>query len=144
MLALLTVNATVELFAWIVWQRSFAALDEVQALIMVWFGMLSAAYCLARGSHLAVDALTRRLGPRVRGLVDRVPPLAVATFGLLLAIYGWRLVSALDNTLPATGWSASLQYQPVAIVGLVIAGIGFWQLRFPAQVSADHSEADPA
>jgi TRAP-type C4-dicarboxylate transport system permease small subunit len=131
LLALLAVNATFELFAWMLWHRSFAALDEFQALLMVWFGMLSAGYCLARGSHLAVDIVTSRLGLRLQRVVARVPPIAVAAFGLLLSIYGWKLVTALDNTLPGTGWSASLQYQPVAVVGLAIAGIGLWQLRSP-------------
>ena len=131
LLAILTFNATFELLAWMLWQRSFAALDEIQGLLMVWFGMLSAAYCLARGSHLAVDVVTRRLGSGPQAIVAKLPPLAVATFGGLLAIYGWKLVSALDNTLPGTGWSASLQYLPVAAVGLLIVGIGLWQLRAP-------------
>ena len=131
LLALLTFNATFELFAWMLWHRSFAALDEIQALLMVWFGMLSAAYCLARGSHLAVDVVVRRLGSRLGRVMTNVPPLAVTTFGLLLSIYGWKLVAVLDNTLPGTGWSASLQYQPVAVVGMAIAGIGLWQLRSP-------------
>jgi TRAP-type C4-dicarboxylate transport system permease small subunit len=131
LLALLTFNATFELFAWMLWHHSFAALDEIQALLMVWFGMLSAAYCLARGSHLAVDVVVRRLGTPLRRIVMKLPPLSVTAFGLLLATYGWKLVAALDNTLPGTGWSASLEYQPVALVGIAIAGIGLWQLRAP-------------
>jgi TRAP-type C4-dicarboxylate transport system permease small subunit len=144
LLALLTVNASVELFAWMIWHRSFAALDEIQALVMVWFGMLSAAYCLARGSHLAVDIVVRRLVVRHRGsrlilVLARVPSTAVVVFGLLLSIYGWKLVGAIGNTLPATGWSASLQYQPVAVIGLLIAGIGLWQLFGPP--SREQSES---
>lgn len=136
MLAILTVNATFELFAWTLWHRSFAALDEIQAILMVWFGMSSAAWCLARGSHLAVDVVTRRLGGRIAAIAARVPPVAVALFGLLLAFYGWRLVAAVGNTLPGTGWSAALQYQPVAAMGLMIAVIGVLQLRAPGSPSA--------
>ncbi|MDH3255243.1 MAG: TRAP transporter small permease subunit [Acidobacteriota bacterium] len=144
LLALLAVNATFELVAWMLWQRSFAALDEIQALLMVWFGMLSASYCLARGLHLAVDVVASRLAPRMRRIVATVPPLAVAVFGGLLSIYGWRLVGILDNTLPGTGWSAALQYQPVAVAGLLIAGIGLWQLHARTVETGSHSGPDVA
>ena len=141
LLALLTVNAAFELFAWMLWHRSFAALDEIQALLMVWFGMLSATYCLTRGLHLAVDVIARRLGSHLQWVVARIPPFAVAVFGILLSVYGWRLVAAIDNTLPGTGWSASLQYQPVAVAGLLIAAIGLWQLHSP--VIRDNSPTGP-
>lgn len=141
LLALLAVNATIELVAWMAWRHSFAALDEIQAILMVWFGMLSASYCLARGLHLAVDIVSNRLAPRIRRLTEKAPPLAVAVFGILLSIYGWRLVSVLDNTLPGTGWSAGLEYQPVAFSGLLIAAIGLWQLHSP--VVETGSQSDP-
>jgi TRAP-type C4-dicarboxylate transport system permease small subunit len=129
LLALLAIVASVELFAWLVWQRSYAALEEIQAVLMVWFGMLAAASCLALGLHLAVDVMTRHLGPRLRPLLGRLAPLAVGVFGGLLAVYGWRLVSVIDNTLPGTGWSADLAYQPVAVGGALILILSLWQLR---------------
>jgi len=76
--------------------------------------------------------------------VATVPPLAVAVFGGLLSIYGWRLVGILDNTLPGTGWSAALQYQPVAVAGLLIAGIGLWQLHARTVETGSHSGPDVA
>jgi TRAP-type C4-dicarboxylate transport system permease small subunit len=135
LLAALTLIASVELFAWLLWHRSYAALEEVQAVLMVWFGMLAAAACLALGLHLAVDLLAHRLGPRLEPILGRVAPLVVALFGALLAVYGWRLVSLIDNTLPGTGWSADLTYQPVAVGGALIFLIGLWRLAAPTDRS---------
>lgn len=144
LLAVLAVNAAFELFAWIIWHHSIAALDEIQAVLMVWFGMLSAAYCLARGSHLAVDIVIRHLRGLPARLVAAVPPLAVTLFGTLLAIYGWRLLGAIRNTLPATGWSAAVQYQPVAVLGALIAVIGLLQLAAaPPPLDAGETDSRP-
>jgi TRAP-type C4-dicarboxylate transport system permease small subunit len=144
LLAALTVIASLELFAWLLWQRSYAALEEIQAVLMVWFGMLAAAACLALGLHLAVDVLARFTPRRLEPVLERIAPLAVALFGALLGAYGWRLVSLIDNTLPGTGWSAALAYQPVAVGGEIILLLGLRQLLAPAERTEGPGSPDRA
>lgn len=124
LLVLLTANAAFELFIWLAWHKSFAALEEIQGVLVVWLGLLTAAYCLAEGLHLAVDLIVRRLPRWSRPVVTRIPGIANATFGALLAIFGTRLVLAIENTLPGTGWSAAIQYQPAVVGGALIAWFG--------------------
>ncbi len=143
LLAILTAIAAVELFAWGLWQRSFAALEEIQGILVVWFGLLAAAYCLAEGLHLAVDLVAQRLPARWQGALGRVPGGACAVFGLLLAGLGVELVLAVDNTLPGTGWSASLQYQPAIAAGLLITYLGAGQALSGGATNRSANRAHP-
>lgn len=124
LLGVLTLLATFELTAWMVFSRSFAALEEIQGLLMIWFGLLTAVYCLGEGLHLSVDLLARRLPSRWQPALERFPGLAIAIFGALLTVHGVGLVGATENTLPGTGWGAALQYQPSVLAGLVFLAVG--------------------
>ncbi len=124
LLGLLTLIAAFELVAWLAWQGSYAAIEEIQAILVVWLGLLSAAYCLGEGLHLAVGVVTQRLPHAWQPLLDRLPGLAGATFGILMAVFGAKLIAAVDNTLPGTGWSAAIQYQPAVVAGALIAWFG--------------------
>lgn len=121
LLAFLTANAVFELAAWMVLRRSFAALDEIQGLLMIWFGFLAAAYCLDQGLHFSVNLVVDRFPERAHRAARRFAAALVAVFGVLIAVYGIRLVGAIGNTLPGTGWPASVQYQPAIVAGVLIA-----------------------
>ncbi|MFQ5526215.1 MAG: TRAP transporter small permease [Thermoanaerobaculia bacterium] len=135
LLGVLALNGVIELFAWTLWQRSFAALEEIQGILVVWFGLLAAAYCLAEGLHLAVDVVARRFPARWQPVLGRLPGVACAGFGILLAVFGVRLVLAIDNTLPGTGWSASLLYQPAVAAGALIGWLGGQQAFSGSKIS---------
>ena len=143
LLGLLLLNAAFELFAWMLWHKSYAAIEEIQGVLVVWLGLLSAAYCLAEGLHLAVDLIARRLPAGWQGALQRIPGVANAAFGTLLALYGLRLVLAVENTLPGTGWSASIHYQPAIVAGALIAWIGLTQATGSSRDAADRPTVNP-
>lgn len=144
LLGLLMLNAAFELLAWMIWHKSFAAIEEIQGVLVVWLALLAAAYCLAEGLHLAVDVVARGLPSRWQAALVRVPGIANAAFGALLAIYGARLVLAVQNTLPGTGWSASVHYQPAIVAGALIAWFGLTQAVFGARGARGASGASGA
>ncbi len=131
LLAALVVIATLDLATWLLLDRSWAEVEEIQGILMVWFGLLGAAYALAEGLHLAVDVVVGRLPAALRRWVARGASAAVAAFGVLTAVYATRLASSVTNTLPATGWSASLEYLPAVVAGALIAVIGCEQAVWP-------------
>ncbi len=124
LLGLVALIAAFDLVSWIALKRSYAALDEFVAVLMVWFGLISAAFALAEGSHVAVALLADRLSGAGRRAVERCADLAVAGFGLLLAVFGRELTAAATNTLPGTGWPAAVQYQPTVWCGALLAVLG--------------------
>ncbi len=116
-LALLVLIAGAEAAAWALFEISWAAASEIQGLLMICFGLLSAALGIRQGHHLGVEALTRGLPPKLRLGLDRFAALSMALFGALVGIYGLRLAQTVGNTLPGTGWPAALQYVPAAVIG---------------------------
>lgn len=124
LLAALVFLAAAETLAWFFLRRSWAWAGEVAGVLMVWFGLLAAAWVLRLGLHIRLEVVADRFPGRVQGAVRRFAALMVALFGVLLAWYGAALVNAVTNTLPATGWSAAVHYVPAAVAGGFIAVFG--------------------
>lgn len=129
-LALLVALAATETAAWMLAERSWPQLAEIQGLLLVWLTFLTAAWGVEAGLHLGMELLVRRLPPVARRWVEGLVAVLVALFGALCAFYGARLASSVVNTLPATGWSAAWQYIPAVVGGALIALLA--ALRLPA------------
>ena len=106
---------------------SDARVDEIEGVLMIWFGCLGAVYGVRRRLHLGVEVLTRRLPSPVRAVLTRLSAVLVGLFGALLALHAWRLAATVSNTLPATGWPASVQYFPAAVAGVLIVAFALEQ-----------------
>ncbi len=119
-LGLLVLLAVAETFLWVAFERSHAALPEIQGLLLVWLGLLGAAHGVRQGLHLGLDLLLRRMPPLWSRRVERLALLLLTLFGLLLTMHGWGLVRSLVNRLPGTGLPAAVQYVPVALAGFLI------------------------
>ncbi len=105
--------ATAETVAWTLFEVSWAAASEIEGILLVWFGLLGAAWGIHQRIHLGVEVLTRRLPPMVQALLARAAAALVAVFGGLLAGYGTELTRTVANTLPATGLSAAVFFRAV-------------------------------
>ncbi len=119
-LALLVLLAAVETVAWALFEVSWPETSEISGVLLIWFGLLGAAYGIRARVHLGVELLTRRLPPRLQSVLGRAAAVLVAAFGGLLAVYGAKLAASVTNTLPATGLSASVQYFPAVVCGALM------------------------
>ncbi len=119
-LALLVLLAVVETAAWALFEVSWAETSEISGVLLIWFGLLGAAYGIRARVHLGVELLTRRLPPRFQSVLSRAAAVLVAVFGALLAVYGAKLTASVTNTLPATGLRASVQYFPTVVCGALM------------------------
>lgn len=120
LLAALVLLIGFETVAWAALAVSIPQAGEIQGLLSIWFGFLGAVYGVQQGFHLSMELLARRLPPTPRRLVGRLAAAAVASFGVLLIRYGWELTGSVFNTLPATGWPASVQYLPSWVSGVAL------------------------
>lgn len=121
LLGVLALLAIAETLLWSLLQISIAELPEIEGILLVWFTLLSAAWAVPRGLHLAVDWLPASSGATTRRALDALAHGGTALFGALLAYYGIALCRAVGNTLPATGLPAKFQYFAAVVAGAAIA-----------------------
>ena len=131
LLAALVAIAASETVAWTLFEVSWAAASEVEGVLLIWFGLLGAAWGIHQRIHLGVEVLTRRLPPTVRAFLARAASALVLLFGALLAGYGFELTRTVTNTLPATGLAASVQYFPAIVGGVLMAFFALGELIGP-------------
>jgi TRAP-type C4-dicarboxylate transport system permease small subunit len=107
---------------WQVFTRFFAATpssftDELARYLMIWLGILGAAYVTGKNEHVAIGFFAKKLNKTKRKLVNhfiRFSVLSFAVFGMLIG--GGRLVYI---TLKLQQYSPSLKI-PLALVYIII------------------------
>lgn len=112
--------------------------DELARYLFIWLGLLGAAYAAGRHLHLAVDALTMRLGPVAQRRLRRLSALMLAVFGLLVLVVGGSRLVYITWVLGQR--SASLQV-PMALVYLALPVSGVLMVIYG--LAAARAEAPP-
>jgi len=106
--------------------------DELARYLMIWLGILGAAYVAGRNEHVAIDFLLKKASPTIQGLLNqfiRFSILAFAFFGMVLG--GGRLVyitSKLEQYSPALQIPLAMVYAVIPLSGLLIV---FYKLSQP-------------
>jgi TRAP-type C4-dicarboxylate transport system permease small subunit len=107
--------------------------EELARYLLIWIGLIGAAYASGRQLHLAIDLLPRRLTGRARTALDVVIRVAVATFAVVVLVYGGTRLVSLTLNLGQT--SAALRvpigwvYVAVPISGALIAWFALRDVR---------------
>lgn len=105
---------------------SFFWVEEVGEFALCWLTLIGAAVAILERTHFALAVLTHRLPERVQRVVERVNHLLIAGFGLLTAVYGWK-ISVLNSMLVSPGLEINLGllYFSTVVGGGLIAFYGF-------------------
>ena len=98
--------------------------DELARYLMIWIGILGAAYVSGRNKHVAIDVLPSRLSANTQKKLRLVVRILIILFCLLaLVIGGSRLVYVtyvLDQYSPALQVPLALVYMVMPISGILI------------------------
>ena len=98
--------------------------DELARYLMIWIGILGAAYVSGRNKHVAIDVLPSRLSAKTQKKLRLVVRILIILFCLLaLVIGGSRLVYVtyvLDQYSPALQVPLALVYMVIPVSGLLI------------------------
>ncbi|MBT6160320.1 MAG: TRAP transporter small permease [Flavobacteriaceae bacterium] len=98
--------------------------DELARYLMIWLGILGAAYVAGRNEHVAIDVFAKKSSPKVQKLLARFISfsiIALALFGLVIG--GGRLVyitMKLEQYSPSLQIPLALVYAIVPVSGLLI------------------------
>jgi TRAP-type C4-dicarboxylate transport system permease small subunit len=107
--------------------------DELAGFLLIWVGMLGAAYATGQRMHLAIDLLPRRSSPAKQRVFNLVVNLLVAGFAVaVMVVGGARLVFitlTLNQVSSALGLPLGYVYAIVPVSGLLIAYYSILNLR---------------
>jgi TRAP-type C4-dicarboxylate transport system permease small subunit len=98
--------------------------DELARYLMIWIGILGAAYVSGRNMHVAIDVLPRRLSEKAQTKLKLVVRVLIILFCLLaMVIGGSRLVYityVLGQNSPALQVPLAVVYMVIPISGILI------------------------
>lgn len=103
--------------------------EEVALLLMIWMAFIAMAIGVEKHLHIAIEMFTKHMPKKVQFVVAKVNDIATFLFGLILVIYGVRLVATtMSSTLPATQWPAGIEYLMMPVGGVFIMYFSFLSL----------------
>lgn len=107
---------------WQVFTRFFtsspsAFTNELARYLMIWLGILGAAYISGKQEHVAIDFFVKKLNSSVRRFIDRFVLLSILSFAFFVMIIGG--INLVYITLKLEQYSPSLQI-PLALVYSII------------------------
>ena len=98
--------------------------DELARFLLIWLGVLGAAYVSGRNQHVAIDVLPSKFNKRTQLRLMQFVRALIAIFCFLaLVLGGSRLVyitHTLDQNSPVLNLPLSLVYLVIPVSGLII------------------------
>lgn len=96
--------------------------EEVSLLLCVWFIFISFGLGVKQRLHITINLLSKgKISPKLDGMLDFMAELVVIFIGMIMIIYGTRLVQfTMRSIMPATRWPAGILYLVVPFSGLTM------------------------
>ena len=125
LLAAMVLNVSWQVFTRFVLSDPSSYTEELARYLLIWIGLIGAAYASGRGLHLAIDLLPSRLAGRSgRGLAITIK-LCVTAFAVGVLVVGGlqlvRLTLSLGQTSAALRIPIGWVYMALPLSGVLIA-----------------------
>ncbi|MDZ7924786.1 MAG: TRAP transporter small permease [Marinagarivorans sp.] len=119
--------------------------EELARFLLIWIGLIGAAYAYRKHSHLSLDLLIRALKPSSQMLLNRAIQIITIAFASTCMVYGgfklMMLTLTLHQTSAALGIPVGLVYSCIPLSGLLICWFAIDNF-VSGVVPEDHSSAD--
>lgn len=123
-MSVMVFNVTWQVFSRYVIQAPSSFTDELSRYLLIWLGMLGAAYVAGQNNHLAIDILPQRLVGEPKRRLMMVIHLVIVAFVLpVMVLGGGNLVYitfVLDQTSAALDLPLAYVYVIIPISGLLV------------------------
>lgn len=123
-MSFMVVNVLWQVFSRYITGNPSSFTDELARYLMIWVGVLGAAYVSGRNMHVAIDVLPLRASTKTQLLLFRIVNVLIILFAFFaLVIGGSRLVYIsyiLGQHSPALNVPLALVYTVLPISGLLI------------------------
>ncbi len=112
----------------------FFWVEEVGEYALAWMTFIGAAIGVQRGTHFAVHLLIERFPPGVRRWVFAIHYLAIAAFGLVVAVFGWQVAELNSQSFsPALNLNLRWIYLSAVVGGVLTCVYSLAALRLAWQ-----------
>lgn len=123
-MAVMVVNVLWQVFTRFIVGVPSSFTDELARYLMIWIGILGAAYVSGRNMHVAIDVLPTRASKENQKKIMRVVYIVIILFSITaLVIGGFRLVYIsylLGQSSPALQIPLAFVYMVIPISGILI------------------------
>tara|TARA_R110002050_G_scaffold286121_2_gene436293 strand:+ start:24324 stop:24728 length:405 start_codon:yes stop_codon:yes gene_type:complete len=123
-MAIMVINVLWQVFSRYFLGEPSSFTDELARYLMIWVGILGAAYVSGRNSHVAIDVLPSRLNDTKQKKLKTIVRILIILFSITaLVIGGSRLVYityVLKQFSPALQMPLALVYMVIPISGILI------------------------
>ena len=124
LMATMTINVLWQVASRFVFDEPSAFTDELARYLMIWTGILGAAYVAGKNMHVKIDVFVNRRSETFKKRANIVVKLIIIVFSLIaLVLGGARLVYityVLGQNSPALQVPLSLVYIIIPISGIII------------------------
>ena len=118
--------------------------EELARFLLIWIGVLGAAYASGQGMHLSIDLLQPKMEEKSRHRLQNFISLLIALFAIaVLIVGGGRLIYIthhLGQLSPALRVPMSVVYSAVPLAGLLIVFYKIQAIRQPKELPAANSK----
>ncbi|WP_448212948.1 TRAP transporter small permease [Colwellia sp. MEBiC06753] len=98
--------------------------EELARFLLIWIGVLGAAYAYRTKAHLGLDLVVSKMAAAPKRLTLIIIELTVILFSLSIMTYGGislvSLTLELKQISPALGWQMGLVYSVIPLSGVLI------------------------
>lgn len=115
--------------------------DELAGFLLIWVGVLGAAYVTGKKEHLAIDLLLQKSKPEVQKKLTFVINLSIALFALFVMIVGgsWLVITRFQLEV-----SSAALHLPLGIVYIVLPVSGLIMLYYSIVFMVCNEEGEVA
>ncbi len=133
LLGILVVDVLWQVFSRYLLNAPSSFTDEMAGFLLIWVGLLGAAYVSGKNEHLAIDLLIQKSSPARQKSLNRLISLLIIFFAITVLIIGgsWLTYTrfALDVRSSALGLPLGYVYLVLPLSGLLILFFSLSDLR---------------
>lgn len=122
LMSVLVIDVLWQVFSRYVLNSPSSYTDELAGFLLIWVGLIGAAYVAAHREHLAIDLLLQRSTPKRRYKLEVTIELCIVIFSILVLIVGGIWLSYTRFYLSVKSSALGL---PLGIIYLVLPLSGF-------------------
>lgn len=142
-LAILVIDVLWQVFSRFVLASPSAFTDELAGFLLIWVGLLGAAFVAGKNEHLAIDLLVQKSPPRRKRILRVIIHLIVALFALMVLVVGgsWLVYTRFLLDVKSAALSIPLGYVYIVLPlsGLLIL---FYSIDNMRQVKTEQANSE--